>query len=194
MQIFAVCHRCRRYVVCFAYCHIVRVHHWCERQSVFEEHLLPLAYVAKIVVVKKDDFYRSLLFHYGAEFLYVHLQTTVTAEYAYRAVWSSECRSYCCWQSVPHRAQSAAGYYAASLFVAEIAASHHLVLTYVGNQYGVVIGSFAYSVYYFAHKQRSVLWMYFRFDDFIQLLFVIFFKTVAPFPMFVLFQQCCYGW
>ena len=156
-----------------------------------EEHILPLAHVAKIIVVEKYHLYRRLLLHDGAKFLYAHLETAIAHEQADCAVWSSEGCTHSSWQTKAHGAQSTTRYYRALLVVFEIATREHLVLSNICHQYRIALGNFSHYIHHFAHKQRTLCRMYCRLYHLLVFHLCIFCKRVAPFAMHILLQQSC---
>ena len=135
-----------------------------------EEHVLPLAHVAQIVVVHQYHLDRCLLLHDGAKFLNTHLETAVACEEADSAVGSTECSTYGCRKSESHCAESATCHYTQLALVLEVAAREHLVLTYIIHQYCLAIGGLSHGIHYLAHEQRSFLRMNGWLDDLIGLL------------------------
>ena len=98
------------------------IHHPGERLSLVEEHVLPLAHVAEVVVVHHDHLHRALVFHDGAKLLYAHLESAVAGEHAHCAFWGAKGGTDGGWQSEAHGAESAAGHYRAFLVVFEVSA------------------------------------------------------------------------
>ena len=180
-------------MIAVAYLGIVGVEHLCERLAVVEEHVLPLAHIAKVVVVHKYNLNRSLLFHNGAKLLYAHLETAVAGKEAYGAVGRTERCANGSWQSEAHCAESTTRYDAKLALELEVAAREHLVLTNVINQHSLALCSLCHSVYYLAHKQRSFLrmdgWLY----HLLRFLLEIWLEALNPLLVLVLVKQTGYG-
>ena len=137
LQFLSLGHETVRYVVRIRHFSKVGICHWSVRTSVTEEHVLPLAYVAKEVVVEQNHLYRDVVLHDGAELLDDHLQSAVAHEAAHRSVRCSVCSSHGGRDAVAHSAQAAGRSDAAALMVLEVTCRHKLVLTDICDEYCV---------------------------------------------------------
>ena len=170
MKVAAVNHHIVVEMIAAAYLTIVGIEHLGERLAMVEEHVLPLAHVAQIVVVHQYHLDRCLLLHDGAKLLNAHLETAVACEETDSAVGSTECSTYGCRKSESHCAESATCHYTQLALVLEVAAREHLVLTYIIHQYCLAIGGLSHGIHYLAHEQRSFLRMNGWLDDLLGLL------------------------
>ena len=111
-----------------------------------------MAHVAQIVVVHQDHFHRSLLFHDGAQFLDVHLETAVTHETAYRTLRSAEGGTNGSRHTIAHGSQSTAGADATLVMIFEITSGEELVLTNIRHQNRVIGSLLGNGVDHLAHE------------------------------------------
>ena len=87
-----------------------------------EHQVLPLAHVAKVVIVEKDYLDWRLLLHDSAKFLYAHLETAVAGEQHHLPVGRAKRGAYCSRKTKAHGAEAAAADDAAVFLVLEISA------------------------------------------------------------------------
>ncbi|MCO5803178.1 hypothetical protein CS033_03373 [Phocaeicola vulgatus] len=151
-----------------------------------EKHSLPLTNITQIVIVQQNNLYRRFLLHDSSQFLNIHLQTAITHKYAYSTIRATESSAYSSGKTESHCSQSTRSYNAAVLTVFKITSSHHLVLSHICHQYGLIIRSLTHRTHHFTHIQCPVNRMNFFTDNMFIFRLFIFSKAINPFGMFIL--------
>ena len=141
--------------------------------TAFKHQVLPLTYIAKIIVVQENHLHRCLLLHNCTQFLDIHLETAITEETADGSVWSTKGSTDSCRKTEAHGTKSTTGNNTQFLGKLEIAATDHLVLTYVVHENSLIMGSFRHHIGHLAHQQRTLCRMDIFFDHLLLLLLAI---------------------
>ena len=165
------------------------VEHFGKRLAVVEEHVLPLAHVAQIVVVKQHHLDWGLLLHDGAKLLNAHLEATVACEQAHRAVGSAKGCTHGSGKTEAHGSQSAARHDASLEVKLRVATREHLVLAHIGHDDSLALCHLCHHVGHLTHEQRALGGMYGRLYDLLVLLVKERFEAVTPLAVHVLLQQ-----
>src|SRR3989338_4176755 len=92
------------------------------------KHLLPLPHHTKISIVQDSNFNWQLIFNNSAEFLNIHLKTTVTGNVNNDFVRASKLGSYCGRKTESHGTQAAGRYKTSGICIGIILGCPHLVL------------------------------------------------------------------
>ena len=179
-KVFAVDNCLTRNAIGFGNLHKIGVRHWGERIAAVEEHCLPLANIAQIVVVEQDKFYGNLILHYGAKFLNGHLQAAVAKEHAHIAVGGAESRSNASRRAEAHCAHTARRHHAAVFGELEVASCHHLILTNVGNHNCLITSLSGNRIHNLAHLYRAIGGVNLLLDYNCPLLLLIGVETLNP--------------
>src|SRR5574344_525558 len=170
---------------------VVGVVHWCEGVAVREEHLLPLAHIAKVIVVEQHNLDRCALLHDGAEFLDGHLQTAIAHKEADCTVGSTKGCSDGSRESEAHSAKTAGSNDRAWLGELEVAAGHQLVLPHICHHNASVLSGFADLADDLTHEERAFCRIKGLFYNLVVFLLFIGLETFNPGRMGGLVDEFC---
>ncbi len=99
-----------------------------------------------------------------------------------------------CRKTEAHGSETTTGYDAQLLGKLEVAATDHLVLTYVVYENSLIMSSFRYHVGHLAHKQRTLCRMDILLYYLLLFLLAVFLEGISPLTVNILVQQTGNGW
>ena len=118
------------------------------------------------IIVQNDYFNRKFILEDSSQFLYCHLETSISNKRDNRNIGFANFCTNSCRQSEAHCPQSTGGNKAIRIFKLIISCSCHLMLAYISYNNCFSLCFFRNKTYYFTHFYFSPGWITFLFYNF----------------------------